>query len=99
MTARIRTAAVSVLAIALLAWFLRGANLGDVWTHVRSAHIGLLLLALVFVAATFWFRTWRWQQLLAPIGPTRFRIVFRAGVIGFAALTILHARVGDILRP
>ena len=99
MTARIRTAAVSILAIALLAWFLRGANLGDVWTHVRSARISLLLLALVFVAATFWFRTWRWQQLLAPIGPTRFRIVFRAGVIGFAALTILPARVGDILRP
>jgi uncharacterized protein (TIRG00374 family) len=98
-TARIRTAAVSILAIALLAWFLRGANLGDVWTHVRSARISLLLLALVFVAATFWFRTWRWQQLLAPIGPTRFRIVFRAGVIGFAALTILPARVGDILRP
>ncbi len=98
-TARIRTAAVSVLAIALLAWFLRGANLGDVWTHVRSARVSLLLLALVFVAATFWFRTWRWQQLLAPIGPTRFRIVFRAGVIGFAALTILPARVGDILRP
>lgn len=99
MTARIRTASVSILAIALVGWFLRGANLGDVWTHVRSARVSLLLLALVFIAATFWIRTFRWQQLLAPIGPTRFRIVFRAGVIGFAALTILPARVGDILRP
>jgi uncharacterized protein (TIRG00374 family) len=41
----------------------------------------------------------RWQQLLAPIGRTRFRVVFRAGVIGFAALSILPARVGDLLRP
>jgi glycosyltransferase 2 family protein len=99
LTSRIRTAAVSLLAIALLAWFLRDANLADVWRHVRTARVSLLLLALLFVAATFWIRTFRWQQLLAPIGRTRFRTVFRAGVIGFAALSILPARVGDILRP
>ena len=99
MTARIRTASVSLLAIALLAWFLRDANFADVWRHVRTARISLLLLALGFVAATFWIRAFRWQQLLAPIGPTRFRTVFRAGVIGFAALSVLPARVGDLLRP
>ena len=98
-TARIRTASVSILAIALLGWFLRGANLADVWHHVQTARPSLLLLALVFVAATFWIRTFRWQQLLKPIGRTRFRTVFRAGVIGFAALSILPARVGDLLRP
>ena len=76
----------SILAIALLGWFLRGANLADVWRHVRTARPSLLLLALVFVAATFWIRTFRWQQLLKPVGPTRFRTAFRAGVIGFAAL-------------
>ncbi len=89
----------SLLAIALLGWFLRDANLDDVWSHVRSANVGMLILALIFVVTTFWIRTFRWQQLLAPIGPTQFRTVFRAGVIGFAALSILPARVGDILRP
>ena len=89
----------SVLAIALLAWFLRDANLADVWMHVRAARVDLLILALAFIASTLWIRTLRWRYLLAPIGPTRFRTVFRAGVIGFAALAILPARVGDILRP
>ena len=89
----------SLLAIALFGWFLRDANFADVWRHVRSAHLGLLFLSLVFVAATFWIRAFRWQQLLKPIGPTRYRTVFRAGVIGFAALSILPARVGDLLRP
>ena len=89
----------SLLAIALLGWFLRDANLDDVWRHVRAANGSLLLLALAFVATTFWIRAFRWQQLLAPIGPTRFRTVFRAGVIGFAALSILPARVGDLIRP
>jgi uncharacterized protein (TIRG00374 family) len=90
---------VSLLAIALVVWFLRDANLGLVWSHVRSARIDLLIVALVFVALTLWIRAVRWQYLLAPIGRTRFRTVFRAGVIGFAALAILPARVGDLLRP
>jgi uncharacterized protein (TIRG00374 family) len=41
----------------------------------------------------------RWQYLLAPIGPTRFRTAFRTTIIGFAALSLLPARVGDLLRP
>jgi uncharacterized protein (TIRG00374 family) len=95
----IRTALVSLLAIALLAWFLRHANLADVWTQVKTARLDLLVIGLLLVAATYWARVCRWQQLLAPIGPTRFRTVFRVTVIGFAALSILPARAGDVLRP
>jgi len=96
---RIRTTVVSLLAIALLAWFLRHANLSDVWGQVRQSDVRLLLLALMFVAVTYWIRAWRWQMLLAPLGPTRFRTAFRTTVIGFAALSLLPARAGDLLRP
>ncbi len=89
----------SLLAIALLGWFLRDANLADVWKYVRGARIEYLLLALIFVAVTYWTRAIRWQYLLAPIGPTRFRTAFRTTVIGFAALGVLPARAGDVLRP
>jgi uncharacterized protein (TIRG00374 family) len=95
----LRTAFVTILALALVAWFLRHANIADVWTQVRQARIDLLLLGLVFVIATYWARAIRWQYLLAPVGPTRFRTVLRTTVIGFAALAILPARVGDVLRP
>lgn len=96
---KLRTALVSLLAIALFAWFLSSANLGDVWSQVRRARVDLLLAAFVCVATTYWMRALRWQELLAPIGPTRFRTAFRATVIGFAALSVLPARVGDVLRP
>ena len=56
-------------------------------------------VALGVVAATYWARAVRWRYLLAPIGPTRFRTVFRTTVIGFAALGLLPARAGDVLRP
>jgi uncharacterized protein (TIRG00374 family) len=96
---RARTAVVLLLALALLAWFLRGVNLTAVWSHVRGARSDYLALAFVFVALPYWLRAARWQCLLAPIGPTRFRAVFRTTIIGFAALGILPARLGDILRP
>jgi len=96
---KLRTVVVSLLAIALFAWFLSRANLGDVWAQVRQARPELLMAALLLVAATFWVRAVRWQYLLAPIGPTRFRTAFRTTVIGFAALSLLPARAGDLLRP
>jgi uncharacterized protein (TIRG00374 family) len=99
LSASIRTITVSALAIALLAWFLRDANFGDVWTHVRHARLDLLLAGLVAIILTYAIRARRWQYLLAPIGPTRFRTAFRTTIIGFAALGVLPARAGDVLRP
>jgi uncharacterized protein (TIRG00374 family) len=96
---RIKTVVVSVLAIALFAWFLSTANLRDVWTHVRGARVDLLVATVVLMALTYWVRAIRWQHMLAPIGPTRFRTVFRSTIIGFAALSVLPARAGDLLRP
>ena len=95
----LRTAFVSLLALSLVAWFLRHANIADVWTQVRHARMDLLILGFIFVMATYWARAVRWQYLLAPVGHTKFRTVFRTTVIGFAALAILPARVGDVLRP
>ena len=94
-----RTALVTLLAVGLLVWFLRHANLADVWRQVQKARIDLLLAAVGVVAATYWARAVRWRYLLSPIGPTRFRTVFRATIIGFAALGLLPARAGDVLRP
>ena len=96
---RIRTVLVCVLAIAIFAWFLNHANLADVWVQVRRARLDLLIVGFVMAVLTFVIRAYRWQYLLRPIGPTRFRTAFRTTVIGFAALAILPARAGDVLRP
>ena len=87
------------MAIALLAWFLRHADLADVWAQVRRARGDLVIAAFGTVILTYVIRAWRWRYLLHPIGPTRFRTAFRTTVIGFAALGVLPARAGDVLRP
>jgi uncharacterized protein (TIRG00374 family) len=95
----LRTALATILAFALLWWFLRGVDLHAVWTQVRSAHLGLLAFAVGCILLTYVTRVVRWRYLLAPVGPTRFRTALRTTVIGFAALSVLPARVGDLLRP
>jgi glycosyltransferase 2 family protein len=96
---RIRTALILVLAIALFAWFLRGVDLAAVGGQIRRARAELLLLSFVPLAVTYLARTMRWLHLLEPIGRTRFTNAFRTTVIGFAAIGLLPARAGDVLRP
>jgi uncharacterized protein (TIRG00374 family) len=96
---RTRFVLTALLAFALLLWLLKSVNLVEVWTHVRSADRAALAGGVVFVVLTYVARAIRWQYLLAPIGPTRFRTAFRTTIIGFAVLTLLPLRVGDLLRP
>ncbi len=95
----LRTALVLLLTVGLFGWFLRSANLGEVWGAVRGARLDLLFAAVSLVGVTYWARVVRWQYLLRPLGPTRFRTAFRTTVIGFAASFLLPARAGDVLRP
>lgn len=99
MRGALRTLAVAALTAGLLALFLRHADLASVGRGIRAARGDLLLAALVSVAATYAMRAWRWQYLLAPLGPTRFSTAFRTTVIGFAASFLLPARAGEVLRP
>lgn len=99
MRVRIRTALVGLLAIGLLVWFLRHADLADVWAEMRRGRVELLVAAVVATLATYVFRTMRWLYLLKPLGHVRFVPAFRVTVIGFAASAILPARAGEVLRP
>jgi len=94
-----RSVVVAFLTIALMVWFLRGANLPGVWQHVQQARGDLLLGSVLAVGANFIARSIRWRYLLAPIGAARFRTLFRTTVIGFGALAVLPARLGDLIRP
>jgi len=96
---RIRTALVTFLAIALFAWFLSRANLSAVGTEIRHARVDLIVWSVLIAPVMPVVRAIRWRYLLDPIGPTRFGPVLRATILGFAALALLPARAGDVLRP
>jgi glycosyltransferase 2 family protein len=95
----VRTLIVIALSIGLLALFLRGANLGVVWTEMKEADSWLIGLSALITILTMVLRALRWQYLLAPIGHARFSAAFRTTTIGFAASAVLPARAGEVIRP
>lgn len=99
MRPRVRTVLILLLTVALLAYFLRDADMSEVWAETRRADPLALLLALAATGLTYLLRAFRWQYLLAPIGATRFSTAFRTTVIGFAASALLPARAGEVIRP
>lgn len=99
MRAALRTTLITALAVGLLGFFIRNANLSRVWTEMRSARADLLVVAAMVTAAMYFVRAERWQYLLEPLGHTRFWIAFKTTVIGFATIMVFPARAGEVLRP
>ncbi len=94
MPLRVRTVLILLLTFGLLWFFLRNADMAQVWAEMRRARPGLLLAAVLVTGLTYALRALRWQYVLAPLGQTRYANAFRATVIGFAATFLLPARAG-----
>jgi glycosyltransferase 2 family protein len=95
----LRTALVALVAIGLLALFLRNTDVRQVWGEVTRARPGLVAFSIVATGFAYLFRALRWQFLMQPIGRVSLRNAFRTTVIGFAASALLPARAGEVLRP
>jgi uncharacterized protein (TIRG00374 family) len=84
---------------ALLTWFLHDADLGQMSEKLGEADPALLLLSVGLALLGYWFRIWRWQLILRPVAAVGHGNAMIATCIGYAAMTLLPARMGDILRP
>ena len=99
MRSRVRNAIVLLVAIALVALFLRNIDLWSVASDIVHARPEWLILSLVTMTANLAIRSLRWQYLLEPLGRTTFMSAFRATAVGFAANSVLPARAGEVIRP
>ena len=99
MRGTLRTVIVIGLTVALMAFFLRSADLVSVWSEIRRARLDLITVAFGVTVVTFAVRVIRWQRLLAPICHVRFVPALRAMLIGFAVTSVLPGRLGEVLRP
>ena len=99
MPSGLRAALVVLLTLGLLAYFFYDVKLGPVWEATRHADGRFLAVGVFVTMMTYVLRAFRWQYLLAAIGPTRFSTAFRTTVIGFMLSFLLPARPGEVLRP
>jgi hypothetical protein len=87
------------LMIVLLAVFLWNVDLREVGHSMAGANSLLLAGACAIALFAYWLRAVRWQLILRPVGRVRHSSAVLATAVGYAALSLLPARMGDLIRP
>ena len=92
----------TTLGIALSLFFVflafRQVNVQQMLRALREANYWYLLPALAVTFLALYLRSLRWRLLLAPIQPTRTRVLFASLSIGYMANTFLPAHLGEFVR-
>lgn len=87
------------LMVALLAVFLWNVDFQEVGRSLAGADITMLIAAALIAILAYWMRALRWQFILLPVGRVRHSSVLLTIAVGYAALSLLPARMGDLIRP
>ncbi len=95
----VRIAVSLTLMIALLAVFLWNVNFAEVGHSIASADPVFLAAACLVALLAYWLRALRWQFILLPVKRVRHSSVLLTTAVGYAALALLPARMGDLIRP
>ena len=99
MRSHLRSAVVLLVAVGLVALFLRDVDLHRVGRDIVGARPAWLAIGLSCTVVSLAIRSYRWRYLLEPLGHTTFSESFRATAVGFAASTVLPVRAGEVIRP
>ncbi len=87
------------LMIVLLAVFLWNVDFQEVGRALAGADLMMLVVASLVAILAYWMRALRWQFILLPVGRVRHSSVLITTAVGYAALSLLPARMGDLIRP
>jgi len=91
-------AALFLLAVAIIWWFGRRLDWGQVKLALQRSDWRLILAGAVIVVLGYLFRAIRWQALLAPLVKASLREIWIATTVGFGAV-LLIGRAGEVVRP
>jgi uncharacterized protein (TIRG00374 family) len=85
--------------VILLAVFLWNVDFGEVAEAMADADLLDLAAASAIALFAYWLRALRWQFILLPVSRVRHSSVVLTTAVGYAALSLLPARMGDLIRP
>jgi hypothetical protein len=97
---KFQSAALVLLAVALLALFFRGTDLRAIVENLAKADLRFIAAAVAVTMVTYLIRAIRWRVLLAPVGRPGLRACFITTTIGFMVNFLgPTGRLGEIARP
>jgi hypothetical protein len=74
-------------------------DFAEVGRSMAQADPGTLAAAVLVALFAYWLRALRWQFILLPVGKVRHSSIVLTTLVGYAALSLLPARMGDLIRP
>jgi uncharacterized protein (TIRG00374 family) len=95
----VRVAVSLILMVVLLAVFLWNVDFAEVGKSIASADPIFFAVACLVALLSYWLRALRWQFILLPVKRVRHSSVVLTTAVGYAALSLLPARMGDLIRP
>ncbi len=87
-----------VIGATLVWWLFKDTNWGAVFSALRSANWGWMVVSVCFVLLGFVTRVWRWHYIVSSDRKVPFARLFNATQIGFLANFVLPARMGEPIR-
>jgi len=83
----------------LLWWTLRGVDLREVWTVLRTSNVTLFVVSAVVGTCIFPLRARRWRTILEPVaGTIPFDPLWRSTAIGMMMNNVFPFRAGEFAR-
>src|SRR3954470_907115 len=83
-----------------VAYVLHGMDRPAVLEALRALPPSAIVIYLATLAVTHFFRAWRWEYLLRPLGVSLpMRRLLPISSVGFMAILALPVRLGEFVRP
>ena len=86
------------ISVFFLGIFLSRLDLRETWEHIGEANYFVLIPAIIVYFGSVFFRTYRWQYLLAPVKRLSVPRLYPVVVVGYMANNILPVRLGEVVR-
>ena len=90
--------ALLLLAIAIVWWFGRKLDWGQVRSAIGASDWRLILVAFFVLLLAYFWRAMRWRAFLAPLTKASLGEIWIATCVGYAAVLTL-GRAGEVVRP
>lgn len=90
--------ALLLLAVAIVWWFGRKLDWGQVKSAIAASDWRLILVAFFVVLLAYFWRAMRWRAFLAPLTKASLGEIWIATCVGYAAVLTL-GRAGEVVRP
>jgi uncharacterized protein (TIRG00374 family) len=90
---------ISIISIVLVYLSVREINLQDVSRALKKIQFSYVIFFILLVILMQWLRSYRWGVILQPMEKIDQLSLFSVTSVGFLAIALIPARIGELARP